>query len=103
MENNIVAKLKVANANTVKHIPVPRSFEDLRKQAAALVQNKQVKITYVDGDGDNVEVMDNSDLSLALCNRSTITFQVNPIEGMKSVQPVVEEVIIDTSTKVMAS
>jgi hypothetical protein len=103
MENNIVAKLKVANANIVKRIPVPSSFEALRQQAAALVQNKPVKITYVDGDGDNVEVMDNSDLDLALCNRSTITFQVTPVEGMKSVQPVVEEVIIDTSAKVMAS
>lgn len=30
MENNIVAKLKVANANIVKRIPVPSSFEALR-------------------------------------------------------------------------
>lgn len=95
MENNIVAKLRVATTNIVKRIPVPASFEALRQQASALV-NKQVKITYVDADGDNVEVVDDSDLRLALHNRATITFLVTPVDAQ--VQPVIEEVI-DTSSK----
>jgi hypothetical protein len=92
---NIVAKLKFAN--TVKRIPVPTNFEVLKQQASALVQNKPTKITYVDGDGDNVEVMDNSDLKLALQNRTTITFLVSLLDSQT---PVVEE-MIDTSAKVV--
>ena len=63
---SIDVKLKVVNANIVKRIPVPESFANLKSLASALIQNKPVKITYVDTDGDNVEVMDDSDLKLAL-------------------------------------
>jgi hypothetical protein len=46
--------------------------------AASLVQNKPAMITYVDADGDTVEVMDNSDLKLALSGTNKIVFQVAP-------------------------
>lgn len=58
-------KLKVVNTNIVKRILVPQSFTALKEQASALVQNKAVKITYLDSDGDNVEVVDESDLKIA--------------------------------------
>lgn len=58
-------------------------------------------ITYVDADGDTVEVIDNSDLKLALSGINKIVFQVAPFaDANKPVQmqaqpsqPVVEEVI----------
>lgn len=61
-----IVKLKVQNANIVKRIPVPANFDQLKQQASALLHNQPVMITYIDADGDNVEVIDNSDFSLSL-------------------------------------
>lgn len=103
---SIDVKLKVVNANIVKRIPVPESFENLKSLASALIQNKQPKITYVDTDGDNVEVMDDSDLRLALSGSNKIVFQVAPfgeltMQSQASVQPRLEEIIDTTSAKVV--
>lgn len=75
---SIDVKLKVVNANIVKRIAVPETYEQLKQLASSLVQNKPVMITYVDADGDNVEVMDDSDLKLALKGSNKILFQVSP-------------------------
>ena len=75
---SIDVKLKVVNANIVKRIAVPESYNQLKQLASSLVQNKPVMITYVDADGDNVEVMDDSDLKLALKGSQKILFQVSP-------------------------
>jgi hypothetical protein len=78
---SINVKLKVLNASIVKRIGVPETYNQLKQLASSLVKNKPVLITYVDTDGDNVEVMDDSDLKLALkssiCSRK-ILFQVLP-------------------------
>ncbi len=63
---SIEVKLKVVNADIVKRIAVPESYEQLLKLASSLVKNKPVNVTYVDDDGDNVQVLDDSDLNFAL-------------------------------------
>jgi len=91
-------KLKVTENNIVKRIPVPETYEQLTAQASALNQNRPVTITYIDADGDNVEVMDQSDLILAMQGRNAITFQVSnssvsKMQPQPVSQPVVEEII----------
>jgi len=62
---SIDVKLKVVNSDIVKRIAVPESYEQLLKLSSSLVQNKPVNVTYVDSDGDNVQVLDDSDLNFA--------------------------------------
>lgn len=98
MQKSTIVKLKVTDNNIVKRIPVPDTYEQLTAQATALNQNRPVMITYIDADGDNVEVMDQSDLTLAMQGRNAITFQVSNAGAPKMQpqpvsQPVVEEMI----------